>query len=257
MSLYLIGEQMYKSATVECLGYKIYAEKLDLICRGKGPVLINTINQYSYCIAEKNHLFKRALLNSDVLLPDGVGITAAVKLLTGNRIKKIAGADLHQHLLERLNKVGGRCFYLGSSAGTLKMIVHRLKTDYPNVCVGTFSPPYKSAFDEVDNQTMLKAVNEFEPEVLFVGMTAPKQEQWAYMHREQLGAEFICSIGAVFDFYAGTIARPKDVWIKLKLEWFIRLLREPKRMGRRYLYYGPIYIGLLVKQKIKLALYPS
>lgn len=247
---------MYRSATVECLGYKIYSEKLDFIRPGKEPVLINTINQYSYCIAEKNDLFKESLRNSDVLLPDGVGITAAVKLLTGNKINKIAGADLHQHLLERLNKAGGRCFYLGSSKGTLKKIVDRVEAEFPNIKVGTFSPPYKTAFSEADNRAMLKAVNEFEPDVLFVGMTAPKQEQWAYAHKEQLRAGIICSIGAVFDFYAGTVARPKDIWIKLKLEWFIRLLKEPKRMSRRYLYYGPIYVGLLAKHRIKLAFSP-
>jgi N-acetylglucosaminyldiphosphoundecaprenol N-acetyl-beta-D-mannosaminyltransferase len=83
-------------------------------------ILINTINQYSYCIAEQDNEFKKALQQSDILLPDGVAIVAAVKLLSGQKITKIAGADIHHHLLEELNRKGGSCFYLGSSENTLQ-----------------------------------------------------------------------------------------------------------------------------------------
>jgi N-acetylglucosaminyldiphosphoundecaprenol N-acetyl-beta-D-mannosaminyltransferase len=215
-------------------------------------ILINTINQYSYCIAEQDAEFKKALQQSDILLPDGVAIVAAVKLLNGTKIKKIAGADIHQHLLKELNRKGGSCFYLGSSANTLQKIVSRLSIDFPNVTVGTFSPPYKPEFSDVENKQMLEAVNTFEPDVLFVGMTAPKQEKWSFQYKEQLDANIICAIGAVFDFYAGTVDRPNPFWINLGLEWFIRLLKEPQRMWKRYLYYGPVFIRLIVVEKIKL-----
>ena len=98
---------------------------------------------------------------------------------------------------------------------------------------------------------MIKAVNRFQPEVLFVGMTAPKQEKWSFQHKDQLNTKIICSIGAVFDFYAGTVERPSPFWINLGLEWFIRLIKEPKRMWKRYLYYGPIFIKMMVVHKIK------
>ena len=214
-------------------------------------ILINTINQYSYCIAEEDPEFREALQQSDILLPDGMAIVAAVKLLNGTKIKKIAGADIHQHLLEELHRKGGSCFYLGSSENTLQKIVSRLSIDFPDVTVGTFSPPYKAVFSVVENKQMLEAVNAFQPDVLFVGMTAPKQEKWSYQHKEQLDAKIICSIGAVFDFYAGTVDRPNPFWINLGLEWFIRLIKEPKRMWKRYLYYGPVYIWLILVQKSK------
>jgi N-acetylglucosaminyldiphosphoundecaprenol N-acetyl-beta-D-mannosaminyltransferase len=208
-------------------------------------------NQYSYCIAEKDPAFKKALQESDILLPDGMGIVAAVRLLNNRKIKKIAGADIHHYLLDDLNKKGGRCFYLGSSAAVLDKITARLSTEFPNIKVGTFSPPYKPEFTEEENQQMIAVVNAFQPDVVFVGMTAPKQEKWAFQHKEQLNTKIICSIGAVFDFYASTIVRPNQFWIKLRLEWFIRLVKEPKRMWRRYLYYGPVFIGLVLEQKIK------
>ena len=82
-------------------------------------------------------------------------------------------------------------------------------------------------------------------------MTAPKQEKWAYSNKTRIDAQLICSIGAVFDFYAGTVQRPSDVWIDLSLEWLGRLVKEPKRMWKRYLYYGPVFFYYLVNQKFK------
>jgi N-acetylglucosaminyldiphosphoundecaprenol N-acetyl-beta-D-mannosaminyltransferase len=98
---------------------------------------------------------------------------------------------------------------------------------------------------------MVAAVNTVKPDVLFVGMTAPKQEKWSKENANQLDTKTICAIGAVFDFYAGTVKRPSQFWIKLQLEWFIRLIKEPKRMWRRYLYYGPFFVYLLLKVLLK------
>ncbi|MFV8341098.1 WecB/TagA/CpsF family glycosyltransferase [Flavobacterium sp. XS2P39] len=242
-------------SSVPLLNYSIYSGDLSEF-GADGQTLINTINQYSFCIAEKDSVFKKALQHSDILLPDGMAIVAAVKLLNNQEIKKIAGADIHQYLLTDLNKKGGSCFYLGSSESTLLKITARLSKDFPNIKVHTFSPPYKSEFSGIENKKMVEVVNAFQPDVLFIGMTAPKQEKWSFEHKEQLDAKIICSIGAVFDFYAGTIIRPHSFWIQLRLEWFIRLVKEPRRMWKRYLYYGPIFIKLLVAEKLKNILKP-
>jgi N-acetylglucosaminyldiphosphoundecaprenol N-acetyl-beta-D-mannosaminyltransferase len=213
--------------------------------------LITTINQYSYCIAENDVPFKEALQKSDILLPDGIGIVIAAKLLKRQKIKKIAGADIHQFLLENVNADSGSCMYLGSSENTLDKIQQRLASEYPNIKVSAYSPPYKSEFSDEDNSIMVAAVNAVKPDVLFVGMTAPKQEKWSKDNKHQLETKTICAIGAVFDFYAGTVKRPGQFWIRLKLEWFIRLIKEPKRMWRRYLYYGPFFLYLLLRVMLK------
>lgn len=232
------------------MGYPIFTGNLDLFS-SQGKVLVNTINQYSYCIAEKDVNFKRSLLESDILLPDGIGIVAASKLLKGRKIIKIAGADLHQYLLKQLDKNGGKCFYLGSSEKTLNKIRERLSIDYPAVTVETYSPPFKSEFSDEENDQMVSAVNAFKPDVVFVGMTAPKQEKWAHAHKDLLDTKVICSIGAVFDFYAGTVERPNELWRNLGVEWLGRLIKEPKRMWKRYLYYGPVFGSYILKEKLK------
>jgi len=236
------------NSEVLCLGYPIYNSSLENLPT-KSKLLVNTINQYSYCISEEDAAFKKSLLESDVLLPDGVGIVLASKWLNGISVKKIAGADFHECQLKRLNNIHGSCFYLGASNETLAKIETRLQKEYPNVKFGSYSPPYKPEFTEEDNLKMIASVNSFKPDVLFVGMTAPKQEKWSHANLDRLDAKIICSIGAVFDFYAGTVERPNKVWRHLGLEWLGRLLKEPKRMSRRYIYYGVVFAKHLVKAK--------
>jgi len=237
-------------STLPLLDYTIFDDALSSIDYQQKQ-LITTINQYSYCIAENDFDFKKALQKSDILLPDGIGIVIAAKLLKKQKIKKIAGADIHRFLLEKLNEHSGSCMYLGSSENTLDKIQQRLAIEYPKINVSVYSPPYKSEFSEEDNKMMVAKVNRAKPDVLFVGMTAPKQEKWSKVHKDELDTNTICAIGAVFDFYAGTVERPSQFWINLKLEWFIRLVKEPKRMWRRYLYYGPFFLYLLLKMMLK------
>lgn len=231
------------------MGYRLFTGELKELPL-KDHLVISTLNQYSYCVAEKDPDFKKALTQSDVLLPDGVGVVASVLLMNGKKIKKIAGDDLFKQQMEKLEKEKGRCFFLGSLPSTLNLIEQRLSKEYPSVTAGFFSPPFKPVFSDQDNEEMIAAVNAFRPDVLFVGMTAPKQEIWASRFKDSLDAKVICSIGAVFDFYAGTVRRPSRIWIDLGLEWFVRLLNEPKRLWKRYLYYGPVFVKMILEKKI-------
>ena len=235
--------------TLKLFDYSILTSDISFL-QIESKCVVNTINQYSYIIAEKDPEFKKALMQSDVLLPDGVGILVAAKVLKNRKIKKVAGADLHHYLLEQLQNKKGRCFYLGSSEQTLGEIKKRLTIEFPSIKAAFYSPPYKPTFGEDDNLQMLKLINSFKPDVLFIGLTAPKQEKWSAEHKHKLDANVICSIGAVFDFYAGTVKRPGDIWVNLGLEWFVRLLKEPKRLRKRYIYYGPSFLYAILKQKI-------
>lgn len=205
-------------------------------------LIVNTINAYSWTMTDRFPDFKKALQTSDVLLPDGVGVVYAARLLAGKQIKKIAGADLHLLLLELLNKKNGRCFYLGASLATLDLIKKRLKREYPNISVETYSPPFKKHFTDQDNQEMYDAINKFSPDVVFVGMTAPKQETWIYHNHNNINTKVICGIGAVFDFYAETKKRPSQWMINCGLEWLGRLITDPRRLWKRYLVYNGVFM---------------
>ncbi|MGQ7867789.1 WecB/TagA/CpsF family glycosyltransferase [Sunxiuqinia sp. sy24] len=229
-----------KTASFQLLGYPVYCQDLSAIPQNR-KLIINTLNGHSYTVAKKDKVFSHALRTSDILLPDGISVVMGAKILVGRRIQKIAGYDLFLHLMNSLERENGSCFFLGAMPDTLEKIKHKLSVEFPHVRVGSFSPPYKLAFSEDDSRLMCDQVNQFCPDVLFVGMTAPKQEKWVHENKEKLEARITCAIGAVFDFYAGTSERPPQWMIDLRLEWLGRLLKEPKRMWRRYLLSTPVF----------------
>jgi N-acetylglucosaminyldiphosphoundecaprenol N-acetyl-beta-D-mannosaminyltransferase len=194
--------------------------------------------------------FGKALLKSEVLLPDGISIVLAKWFLNSVHLKKIAGADLFVFEMQRLNSIKGKCFFLGSSITILQQIKTKAAIDYPNVAVHYFSPPYAAKFSSQDNEQMLEQINAIKPDVLFVGMTAPKQEIWAYQHKDSLQVGHICCIGAVFDFYAGTVKRAPQWLISLGLEWLYRLVKEPKRLWKRYLIGNTKFVYYILKEKL-------
>jgi N-acetylglucosaminyldiphosphoundecaprenol N-acetyl-beta-D-mannosaminyltransferase len=230
--------------------YDVYSGELNAIKLTQSKVVINTINAYSYIIAKSDPIFKESLQKADILMPDGFPIVIAARLQRGKKIKKIAGADIFFHLCQLLNESRGNCFFLGSSNEVLSGIEDKLSKEFPNLKSGFYSPPYKKEFSDDDNAMMIAAINAFKPDVAFIGMTAPKQEKWVLQNYQSMDAGIICSIGAVFDFYSGSVTRPSAFWINLKLEWFIRLIKEPRRLWRRYLVYSPLFFIDLFLSKI-------
>ncbi len=225
----------------------VFNKSLDELPSGK--LLINTINAHSFNIAQSDAYFAEALLHSSVLLPDGISIVFAKRYLKGERLKKIAGTDLFYFEMNRLNKSKGTCMFLGSSESTLKLIFQKAAVDFPNVAIHTYSPPFKADFSAEDDQRMITVVNSFKPDVLFIGMSAPKQEKWAYRNFNKLEVGHVCCVGAVFDFYSGNVKRASKGMIKLGLEWFYRLIMEPFRLWRRYLVGNFRFISLVIKEK--------
>ena len=237
---------MLRLKTISLLGHR---SGLDALPEGK--VLINTINAHSYNTARKDAAFAEALLKGDALIPDGASIVLAFKFLRHKNIERIAGWDLFLHEMDKLNRKGGVCFFLGSSEETLRKIKAKAAGVYPDIRIETYSPPYKAEFSEEDNRRMIEAVNRAKPDLLWVGMTAPKQEKWAYAHLKELDVNGpIGTIGAVFDFFAGNIRRAPLWWQKHGMEWLYRLIKEPKRMWKRYIIGNTLFLGYLVKEKI-------
>ena len=231
----------------------IVDSKDDLSKIPNGKFLINTINAHSYNVARKDELFAEALAKGDYLIPDGMSVVKACKWLHAKSQPKerIAGADLFEYAMDRLNKKCGTVMFMGSSEKTLAKIVDQAAKVYPNLKVVTYSPPYKPEFSEEDNAAIIKAINDTNPDLLWIGMTAPKQEKWTYSHWNELNIHcHVGTIGAVFDFFAGTAVRAPIWWQDHSLEWLYRLCKEPKRMWRRYVIGNPLFIWNIIKEKI-------
>ena len=239
----------------------ILGSKAELASLPEGKLLINTINAHSYNTARKDSLFAEALTNGDVLIPDGVSIVKACKWIKAKSQPKerIAGWDLFSFEMEKLERESEELrtkseeskivMFMGSSQKVLDLIVKRAAEVYPHLKVVTYSPPYKLEFSDEDNKAIIDAINAANPDLLWIGMTAPKQEKWTYSHWNELNIHcHVGTIGAVFDFFAGTVERAPIWWQEHGLEWLYRLIKEPKRMWRRYIIGNTLFLWNMVKE---------
>lgn len=247
---------MFKLKTLTILG-----SKAELVSLPEGKLLINTVNAHSFNTAKKDQLFANALTNGDVLIPDGVSIVKACRWIKAKSQPKerIAGWDLFSFEMEKLERESEELrtkseeskivMFMGSSLKVLDLIVKRAAVDYPHLKVVTYSPPYKPEFSDEDNRAIIDAINDANPDLLWIGMTAPKQEKWTYSHWNELNIHcHVGTIGAVFDFFAGTVERAPIWWQKHGLEWLYRLLKEPKRMWRRYIIGNTLFLWNMTKE---------
>ncbi|WP_337503062.1 WecB/TagA/CpsF family glycosyltransferase [Segatella sp.] len=239
----------------------ILGSKAELASLPEGKLLINTVNAHSYNTARKDSLFAEALTNGDVLIPDGVSIVKACKWIKAKSQPKerIAGWDLFSFEMEKLERESEELrtkseeskivMFMGSSQKVLDLIVKRAAEVYPHLKVVTYSPPYKPEFSDEDNKAIIDAINAANPDLLWIGMTAPKPEKWTYSHWNELNIHcHVGTIGAVFDFFAGTVERAPIWWQEHGLEWLYRLIKEPKRMWRRYIIGNTLFLWNMVKE---------
>ena len=245
---------MFRLKTLTILG-----SKAELASLPEGKLLINTVNAHSFNTAKKDQLFADALTNGDVLIPDGVSIVKACRWIKAKSQPKerIAGWDLFEFEMRRLNENQNenenkkRVMFMGSSEKVLELIRRKAAEVYPNIEVVTYSPPYKPEFSDEDNWAIVEAINGANPDLLWIGMTAPKQEKWTYSHWKELNIHcHVGTIGAVFDFFAGTYKRAPQWWQEHSLEWLYRLIKEPKRMWRRYVLGNPLFLWNITLEAI-------
>ena len=210
------------------------------------------MNPHSYAMTLVDPIFASALRDADWLIPDGIGLTWASRLLGGSIRQRVTGSDIFFTLNQRLNaQKGWSVFFLGATEETLVKIRTRMAIDYPNISVaGTYSPPFKPVYSAMEMDVMIAAINVTRPDVLWVGMTAPKQEKWIFENRERLEVHFAAAIGAVFDFYTGNIKRSHPVFQWLGLEWLPRLVQQPKRLWKRTFVSAPIFVWHVIRKVI-------
>lgn len=238
---------------VSVLGYKLFSDDLIKIpLRGEKCRTINCMSPNSYSLALNDEEFRNALRKTDFLVLDGVYFALASIMLQGRNIKRNQGPDVFKHFIERLNKNAGKAFFLGSSDAVLEKIRERVSKEYPQITVGTYSPPFKKKFSDQDNQEMIAKINAFGPDVLFVGMTAPKQEKWSVQMRDNIHASLVISIGNVFDWYAGTQKTIHPFFFKIRMGWLVRIFLRPemirRNLGNQMLFFWHV---LLMALKIK------
>lgn len=242
--------------TFEFAGVKIHKTSLanaikqieDFIRSDKKSQVCVT-NVYSVVMMQKDEKFKEANNLSSLSVADSMPIIWVSRLFSESLPERIAGMDLFYEFCKVASRENYKFFFLGSTEDTLNKMCLSLKKQFPKLqIVGTYSPPYKENFSDKENLEIIEKVNKKNPDIVWVGMTCPKQEKWIYQNLKKLNVKVAIGIGAVFDFVAGNVKRAPKWMQKIGLEWFWRLIREPKRLWKRYLIGNTIFIWLVLKE---------
>ena len=197
----------------------------------------------------RDRAFQVVYERANLIVADGAPVVWASRLFGKPLKSRVAGSDLLPALCERAAQRGWRLFFLGAMPGVAHRAANRLANQFPGLnVVGTYAPPFGFESDLAECQRIVTMIRTARPDILFVGLGAPKQEKWSAAHLEALGVPIILCIGAGFDFAAGVVRRA-PLWMqKIGLEWLFRLLQDPKRLWRRYLIHNLAFIAILFSE---------
>jgi N-acetylglucosaminyldiphosphoundecaprenol N-acetyl-beta-D-mannosaminyltransferase len=198
----------------------------------------------------------RAIHNAaGMVVPDGMPLVWLSRLHGFRGVDRVYGPDLLLACCDRSVATGYRHFFFGGGPGVPERLIECLVARYPGLCVaGGFSPPFRAPTPEED-VAVVDRINAARPDIVWVGLSTPKQERWMSEHRVRLDAPVLIGVGAAFDFHSG-LKRQAPRWMQRSgLEWLFRLLAEPRRLWRRYLRNNPLFVWEVLLQALGLRRY--
>lgn len=212
--------------------------KLEEYLKGESLRTIYTPNTEIVMAAKEDHELRDLINKGDIVIPDGIG------LIYGSRIKKkplkerVTGFDTSMKLLDIANKNSYSIYLLGGKDGIAKGAAERINRDYPNIKVsgfhhGFFKGSHLGLQDQPEEERIIEEINNTNPDIIFVGFGFPKQELWIDSNKDRIRGRVIIGNGGVMDILAGNAKRAPEIFIKLGLEWFYRLMQNPSRIKRQ------------------------
>ena len=202
------------------------------MCVSNVHTTVTSFEDKSYCDVQ----------NSGIMaIPDGGPLSTVGQKRGFKNMKRTTGPSYMGEILKISVQKGYRHYFYGSTQETLEKLYKALLYDYPGIQIaGMYSPPFRPMTEKEDDM-VVERINKANPDFVWVGLGAPKQEKWMLLHQGKVNG-FMVGVGASFDFFAGNIQRAPEWMQKNNLEWLYRLLQDPKRLFRRYLHTNPKFI---------------
>jgi N-acetylglucosaminyldiphosphoundecaprenol N-acetyl-beta-D-mannosaminyltransferase len=247
----------------DILGFGIHAldwpgmvSVVDCFIRKKSRCQVTLLNVHSLITARKDPEFHQAIKSSHLVLCDSMALFWLSRILGRPLPGRIAGPDFCEILCGLAEKKAYRMFFLGSTPLVLQRLMEGLRARFPALLIaGAYSPPLRDRFGAADSSRMVEEINKADPDILWVGLTAPKQEKWLHENLPRLKCRVAAGVGAAFDFLAGTRRRAPGWVQRMGLEWLFRLCQEPRRLWKRYVISNSIFM-LICAGEIAKALWP-
>lgn len=205
------------------------------------------LNAAKIVAANKDDALKRALLEADLVTADGMSVVWASRLLGQSLKQRVTGIELFGRLVRLASERGWKVYFLGACDESVSGVVARFTSEYPALRVAGYHNGY---FDVSESAAVAEVIRQSSADLLFVAMGSPAQECWIMANLERTGARFALGVGGSFDHVTG-LARRAPVWMqRTGLEWLYRLIREPRRLWRRYLVGNTVFVWLVIRQKL-------
>ncbi len=197
----------------------------------------------------KDDAYLKVLNSADYIFPDGIGITIACKMIKKPLKENINGTDMFPHLCELAKKKDYSIYLLGAEPGIAEIVKENTQKEYPGIRIVGFRDGY---FDrELETHQVISCINQLQPDILLVAFGAPAQEKWISRHKAEIKSYALLGVGGLFDFYSGKNKRAPTWMREIGLEWIYRIMQEPGRMWKRYLFGNPLFLYRVWKWKRK------
>jgi N-acetylglucosaminyldiphosphoundecaprenol N-acetyl-beta-D-mannosaminyltransferase len=226
-----------------------------LAARTKGYVCVTGV--HGVVEAQSDPAFRRILNSSFLTTTDGMPLAWLAKYYVGGNVDRVYGPDLMLRVLNATKGKAYRHFLYGGAEGVAAELRARLEEGHPGVTFcGTYTPPFRP-LNEQERSDLVAMVREAKPDVIWVGLSTPKQERFMAEWLPLLDTTLMFGVGAAFDFHAGRV-RQAPRWVQRSgMEWFYRLIQEPRRLAKRYLVNNPIFLWRIAGQLLGLRKYPT
>jgi N-acetylglucosaminyldiphosphoundecaprenol N-acetyl-beta-D-mannosaminyltransferase len=218
-----------------------FRETTDLLeeyLKGKSLKAIYTPNTEIVMAAKDDSSLRELLNQGDLIIPDGIGLIYGSKLRHKPLKERVTGFDTSIKLLEIANENGYSIYLLGGKDGVARDAAKKIEEDYPNIRIagfhhGFFKGSHLGLQNNPEEELIIEGINKLAPDIIFVGLGFPKQELWINANKDRLKGKVIIGNGGVMDILAGNAKRAPEIFIKLGLEWFYRLMKDPSRIKRQ------------------------
>jgi N-acetylglucosaminyldiphosphoundecaprenol N-acetyl-beta-D-mannosaminyltransferase len=241
---------------VSQINMQIALDRINRWVAGRAREYVSVCTVHTVMECRRDERLRRIVNDAGMTTPDGMPLVWLSRLAGHQQVARVYGPDLMLAAMADSGHTGRRHFLYGGRPGVAQRLAQVMRTRFPGLdVVGTLTPPLGSAEELCTDQTA-ELINEARPEIVWVGVSSPKQEFWMSCMRPKLEAPVLVGVGAAFDFHTRT-ARQAPSWMQRSgLEWLFRLLHEPRRLWRRYLIDNPWFLFELARQKLGLKRYP-
>ena len=243
-----LGKRTVLGVAVDVTDYDSAVERIVDAAKRKKAFAVTALPVHGIMTGARDPEHRYRLNAFDLLVPDGQPVRWALNLLHGVGLReRVYGPTLMLALCDRLAREGLPIYLFGSREETIALLSRNLQRRFPALRIAGSQPGRFKVLSLDEREEIVRAIRQSGAAVVFVGLGCPRQEIWAYENRAALSMPAVC-VGAAFDFHAGTVAQAPPALQRVGLEWAYRLMREPRRLWRRYVLLNPLYVGMVAAQ---------